>query len=97
MRLLDGRPLQIVELPMPKPVVYDDQQLPASYANFYIANKVVVVPVFNDKNDQRALDIIQSCVPDRKVIGIDSVDIILGLGKFPLLKSTRTYNLNKNL
>jgi len=85
MRLLDGRPLNIVELPMPRPVVYEDQQLPASYANFYIANKVVVVPVFNDKNDQKALDIIQSVFPDRKVIGIDSVDIIWGLGSFHCL------------
>ena len=85
MTLLDGRPLKIVELPMPKPVIYEDQQLPASYANFYIANKVVVVPVFNDANDQRALDIIQGCFPDRKVVGIDSVDIIWGLGSFHCL------------
>ncbi|MGV6943994.1 agmatine deiminase family protein [Sphingobacterium kyonggiense] len=85
MRLLDGRPLKIVELPMPKPVIYEDQQLPASYANFYIANKTVIVPVFNDANDDRALAIIQSCFPDRKVIGIDSVDIIWGLGSFHCL------------
>lgn len=85
MRLLDGRPLKIVELPMPKPVIYEDQQLPASYANFYIANKTVIVPVFNDENDERALAIIQSCFPDRKVIGIDSVDIIWGLGSFHCL------------
>lgn len=85
MTLLDGRPLKIVELPMPKPVIYEDQQLPASYANFYIANKVVVVPIFNDANDQRALDIIQGCFPDRKVVGIDSVDIIWGLGSFHCL------------
>lgn len=85
MRLLDGRPLNIVELPMPKPVIYEDQQLPASYANFYIANKTVIVPVFNDANDERALAIIQSCFPDRKVIGIDSVDIIWGLGSFHCL------------
>lgn len=85
MRLLDGRPLNIVELPMPKPVIYEDQQLPASYANFYIANKTVIVPVFNDANDERALAIIQSCFPDRNVIGIDSVDIIWGLGSFHCL------------
>ncbi len=85
MQLKDGRSLKIVELPMPKPVIYEDQQLPASYANFYIANKVVVVPIFNDPNDQRALDIIQSCFPDRKVIGINSVDIIWGLGSFHCL------------
>ena len=85
MRLLDGRPLKIVELPMPKPVIYEDQQLPASYANFYIANKTVIVPIFNDANDERALAIIQSCFPDRKVTGIDSVDIIWGLGSFHCL------------
>ena len=85
LRLKDGRPLNIIELPMPKPVIYDDQQLPASYANFYIANKVVVVPVFNDDNDSKALEIIQNCFPDRKVIGINSVDIIWGLGSFHCL------------
>lgn len=85
MTLLDGRKLNIVELPMPAPVIYEDTRLPASYANFYIANKVVVVPIFNDKNDERALQIIQSCFPGRKVIGINSVDIIWGLGSFHCL------------
>ncbi len=85
MKLLDGRSLNVIELPMPRPVEYDEQRLPASYANFYIANKVVIVPVFNDKNDQKALEIIQSVFPDRKVIGIDSVDIIWGLGSFHCL------------
>lgn len=85
MKLLDGRSLKVIELPMPRPVEYDEQRLPASYANFYIANNVVIVPVFNDKNDQKALEIIQSVFPDRKVIGIDSVDIIWGLGSFHCL------------
>lgn len=85
MRLIDGRPLRIVTLPMPSPVIYDDQRLPASYANFYIGNEVVIVPVFDDANDQKALNIIQSCFPDRKVIGINSVDIIWGLGSFHCL------------
>ncbi len=84
-RLPDGRPLNIVTLPMPGAVVYEDTRLPASYANFYIANEVVVVPIFNDANDQRALEIIQSCFPNRKVVGIDSVDIIWGLGSFHCL------------
>ncbi|SPZ93017.1 Putative agmatine deiminase [Sphingobacterium multivorum] len=84
-RLLNGEPLHIVELPMPAPVIYDETRLPASYANFYIANDIVVVPIFNDKNDQRALDIIQGCFPTRKVIGINSVDIIWGLGSFHCL------------
>jgi agmatine deiminase len=85
LRLESGKQMNIVELPMPSPVVYDDMRLPASYANFYIANKYVVVPTFRDKNDDRALDILQSCFTDRKVFGVDSVDIIWGLGSFHCL------------
>ena len=85
MRLLDDRQLNIVELPMPEPVIYEDQRLPASYANFYIANAAVVVPTFRSKNDQKALDILQGCFTDRKVVGIDSTDIIWGLGSFHCL------------
>src|SRR5690606_1311322 len=84
-RLPNGESLHIVELPMPSAVIYDDTRLPASYANFYIANEVVIVPIFNDANDQRALDIIQDCFPTRKVIGINSIDIIWGLGSFHCL------------
>jgi len=84
-RLLNGKQLNIVELPMPGPVIYEDQRLPASYANFYIANAAVVVPTFRSKNDEKALDILQSCFTDRKVIGIDSTDIIWGLGSFHCL------------
>lgn len=85
LRLENGKPMNIVELPMPSPVSYEDQRLPASYANFYISNKYVVVPTFRDKHDDRALDILQSCFRDRKVIGIDSTDIIWGLGSFHCL------------
>jgi agmatine deiminase len=85
MRLEDGKQLNIVELPMPSPVIYEDQRLPASYANFYIANESVIVPIFRDKNDQKALDILEECFPNRKVIGIDSTDIIWGLGSFHCL------------
>jgi agmatine deiminase len=86
MRLPDDQPLNIVELPMPNPVIYEDQRLPASYANFYISNENVIVPTFrDDTNDQEALDILQSCFPDREVVGIDSVDIIWGLGSFHCL------------
>lgn len=85
LRLENGKQMNIVELPMPAPIVYEDQRLPASYANFYIANKYVVVPTFRDKNDDRAIDILQSCFTDRKVIGIDSTDIIWGLGSFHCL------------
>jgi agmatine deiminase len=85
LHLENGNQLNIVELPMPAPVVNDDQRLPASYANFYIANKYVVVPTFRDKNDDKALTILQSCFPDRKVFGLDSTDIIWGLGSFHCL------------
>jgi len=85
MRLLNGKQLNIVELPMPEAVVYDDQRLPASYANFYIGNAAVVVPTYRSKNDDKALDILQQCFTDRKVVGIDSTDIIWGLGSFHCL------------
>lgn len=85
MRLENGKQLNIIELPMPSAVVYDDQRLPASYANFYIGNAAVVVPTFRDKNDDKALNILQQCFNDRKVIGLDSTDIIWGLGSFHCL------------
>jgi agmatine deiminase len=85
MRLADGRQLNIVELPMPDPVIWEDQRLPASYANFYIANGCVVVPVFGSEKDDRVIDILSGCFPDREVVGIDSRDIIWGLGSFHCL------------
>jgi agmatine deiminase len=85
MRLLSGKQLNIVELPMPDAVIYDDQRLPASYANFYISNQHVIVPTFQSKKDDQALQIIQSCFKDREVVGIDSTDIIWGLGSFHCL------------
>ncbi|MEP6612021.1 MAG: agmatine deiminase family protein [Mucilaginibacter sp.] len=85
MRLPNGKQLNIVELPMPREVIYEDQHLPASYANFYIANSAVVMPTFRCDRDTIALDILQGCFPDRKVVGIDSTDIIWGLGSFHCL------------
>jgi agmatine deiminase len=85
MRLLNGQQLNIVELPMPDAVVHEDQRLPASYANFYIANAAVIVPTFRCNKDDKALQIIQQNFPDRKVVGIDSTDIIWGLGSFHCL------------
>jgi agmatine deiminase len=85
MKLENGKSINIIELPMPAAVVYDDMRLPASYANFYISNKYVVVPIFRDKNDDKALNILQKAFPDRKVVGLDSVDIIWGLGSFHCL------------
>lgn len=82
----NDKQLNVVELPMPKPVIYQGQRLPASYANFYIANNYVVVPVYRDpKNDQLALDTLQALFQDRKVIGIDSTDLVWGLGSFHCL------------
>lgn len=80
-----GRALRILTLPMPPPVVYAGQRLPASYANFYIANRVVLLPFYNHPNDQRAAAIIQGCFPDRRVVGIDCTDIIWGLGAWHCL------------
>jgi len=76
----DGKPLAIIELPMPAPVIFEGRRLPASYANFYIANGVVLVPVFNDPNDRFALDILADLFPNREVIGIYSGDLIWGFG-----------------
>ena len=75
-----GKKLIVVKLPMPRLVQGKEGRLPASYANFYIGNKVVVVPIFNDKNDQKALDILQRFFPDRKVVGIRSEKIVEGFG-----------------
>ncbi|WP_229599543.1 agmatine deiminase family protein [Runella rosea] len=85
MRLLNGKQLNIVELPMPTPVYSDELRLPASYANFYISNAAVIVPTFRCDNDQRALDILSQCFTDRKVVGIDSTEIVWGLGSFHCL------------
>ncbi len=85
MRLLNDKQLNIVELPMPDKVIYEDQRLPASYANFYISNQHVIVPTFRCDKDDKALQIIQDCFPKREVVGIDSSDIIWGLGSFHCL------------
>jgi agmatine deiminase len=85
MRLLNGKQLNIVELPLPDAVVYEDQRLPASYANFYIANESVIVPTFGCDKDEKALEIIAGCFPGRRVTGIDSREIIWGLGSFHCL------------
>jgi len=85
MRLINGKQLNIIELPMPDKLIYEGQRLPCSYANFYIANKSVIVPTFRCTNDDKALQIIQQCFPEREVVGIDSTDIIWGLGSFHCL------------
>ncbi|MES2003398.1 MAG: agmatine deiminase family protein [Bacteroidota bacterium] len=85
MRLLNGKQLNIIELPMPDAVIHEDQRLPASYANFYISNQHVIVPTYRCAKDEKALEIIASCFPERKTVGIDSTDIIWGLGSFHCL------------
>jgi agmatine deiminase len=73
-------PVRVRTLPMPAPLIFDGQRLPASYANFYIANRTVLVPVFNDANDRIALNTLAECFPDRQVIGINCVELVWGLG-----------------
>lgn len=79
-RNLAGDPFEIVTLPMPCAVKFAAQRLPASYANFYIANGLVLVPTFNDPNDRHALNTLATCFPDREIVGIHAVDLVWGLG-----------------
>ena len=79
-KLENGKKPNIVTLPIPKRLVFDNISLPASYANFLIINSVVLVPTFNDENDRIALNTIASCFPDRKIIGINAIDLIWGFG-----------------
>lgn len=78
--LVNGKKLKVVRIPMPGPVYYDNIRLPASYANFLITNKSVLVPTFNDPNDRIALSILAELFPERKVIGIHAVNLVWGLG-----------------
>jgi len=80
-----GRKVDIETLPMPKKIVREGMRLPASYANFYIANQVVLVPTFADPADEMALSILRKCFPDRRVVGIDCRELIWGLGTFHCL------------
>ncbi len=91
MRLLNGKQLNIIEIPMPDPVIWEDQRLPASYANFYIANKCVIVPTFRCAKDEKVLSIIADAFPGREVVGIDSTEIIWGLGSFHCLSQQEPF------
>jgi agmatine deiminase len=82
---IDGKALEIVQLPMPKKIERDDLVLPASYANFYIANSCVLMPTFSDPNDERAVKIIARCFPTRRMVAIDCRELIWGLGAFHCL------------
>ncbi|MCW2120137.1 agmatine/peptidylarginine deiminase [Flavobacterium sp. 7A] len=79
-KLENGQSPIIVTLPMPKCLNFEDLRLPASYANFLILNKCVLVPTFNDMNDRKALNILAECFPDREIIGISAIDLIWGFG-----------------
>ncbi len=79
-KLENGKSPKIIQLPMPKRIDFDGIRLPASYANFLILNKCVLVPTFNDINDRKALNIIADCFPDREIIGISAIDLIWGFG-----------------
>jgi agmatine deiminase len=85
LRLEDGSRPEVVALPMPRPLFFEDYRLPASYANFYIANAAVIVPTFNDPNDRAALGILGELFPDREVVGIHAVDLVLGFGSLHCL------------
>lgn len=78
----DGQPLEIVPLPMPRLVAQNGQRLPASYCNFYVANRLVIVPQFGDSADAQAIEILARFFPDRRMVGLRAVDLILGLGAF---------------
>ena len=75
-----GRRLEVIDLPMPEPVEFQGQRLPASYANFYIANDLVLVPTFNDPSDRLALGLLAELFPGRRLVGIHAVDLVWGLG-----------------
>ena len=81
----DGQPLEVIELPLPRPQFLDDLRLPASYCNFYIANGVVLVPQFGDPADRVAIELLRTFFPDRDVIGVDSSRLVVGLGSFHCL------------
>jgi agmatine deiminase len=80
LEILSHYPVRTRKLPMPAPLYFDGQRLPASYANFYIANKTVLVPTFNDPNDRIALNVLAECFPSRHVVGINCVELVWGLG-----------------
>lgn len=82
MRDQSARPLEIVALPMPDPSYYEGQRLPCSYANFYIGNKLVLMPTFKSAKDSVARDSLQQLFPTRQVVGIDCMELVWGLGTF---------------
>ena len=88
----DAGALKIVKIPYPRPVIMNGERLPASYANFYIANRTVIVPTFNDRNDRVALNTLATLMPDREVIGVHAVDLVWGLGTLHCLTQQQPAN-----
>jgi agmatine deiminase len=87
---VSGSALRVVTLPFPRPVFMNGERLPASYANFYIANGVVIVPTFNDRNDRIALNTLASLMPDHQIVGIHAVDLVWGLGTLHCLSQQQS-------
>ena len=90
-RIDNDKPLRIIKLPMPSPLFYKNERLPASYANFYIGNKVVLVPVFNQEKDRIAINILSGLFPERKVIGINCTELVIGLGAIHCITQQEPY------
>ena len=88
--LVSGSALRVVTLPYPRPVFMNGERLPASYANFYIANGVVIVPTFNDRNDRVALNTLAALMPDHQIVGIHAVDLVWGLGTLHCLSQQQS-------
>jgi agmatine deiminase len=84
-KLPDGRPLRVLDLPMPAPLFRDGSRLPASYANFYVGNRVVLLPTFNCPADEEAAAILARCFPGRRIVSLDCRDVVVGLGTFHCL------------
>jgi agmatine deiminase len=95
-RLEDGSKIEVVPLPMPSPLYFNGRRLPASYANFYIANAAVLVPTFNDPNDRIALGILAELISDRPVIGVHAVDLVWGLGTLHCLTQQQPQALRRS-
>ncbi len=94
-KLESGSSLNVIDLPMPSPVIFKGDRLPASYANFYFSNYAILVPTFNDPNDKKALGILSELITDRPVIGIHSVDLVWGLGTLHCLTHEQPHSIIK--
>jgi agmatine deiminase len=88
----DGRKLKVVKLPMPGKICYDGKRLPASYTNFYIGNRTVLVPTFKSGNDEVTVSILQKLFPKRKVVGVNCVDLICGFGAIHCISQQQPYS-----